>query len=268
MSNGVQVSQEHQVIDVDVTTSGDLPGAADYARTKIGELGRFSHRPVLYARVRLSRHHDPAVESPVVAQANLDVNGRLVRAQVHAATALEAVDLLEARLRRRLEHVAEHFDVRRGDRIDSRRPWWHEARLAQRLNHFPHPVEQRVIRRKSFTMTPCTIDDAIDEMELLDYDFHLFTEKGSGVVGVLYRSGPAAYRLALVAPSVADELAPFSHAVTVSPHPPPCLREQDAPERLRLLGLPFLFFIDAAAGRAGVLYHRYDGHYGLVTPAG
>ncbi|KRE33655.1 integrase [Mycobacterium sp. Soil538] len=265
MSNGVQVPE---IIEVDVTTRGDLPGAADYARKKIGELGRLSHRPVLYARVRLTRHHDPAVESPVVAQANLDVNGRLVRAQVHAATAQEAIDLLEARLRRRLEHVAEHFDVRRRDRLEGGRSWRQEARPAQRLNHFQRATDRRVIRRKSFTMTPCTIDDAIAEMELLDYDFHLFTEKGSGTVGVLYRSEPTGYRLALVAPSVADELAPFSHAVTVSPHPPPCLREQDAPERLRLLGLPFLFFIDAAAGRAGVLYHRYDGHFGLITPAG
>ena len=30
----------------------------------------------------MSRHTDPAVSRPVVAQANLDVNGRLVRAQV------------------------------------------------------------------------------------------------------------------------------------------------------------------------------------------
>ncbi len=265
MGNGVQVPE---IIDVDVTTRGDLPGAADYARKKIGELGRLSHRPVLHARVRLSRHHDPAVESPVVAQANLDVNGRLVRAQVHAATAHEAVDLLEARLRRRLEHVAEHFEVRRGDRLGGGRSWRHETRSAQQLHQFAYGVDQRVVRRKSFSMTPCTVDDAVAEMELLDYDFHLFTEKNSGVVGVLYRSGSTGYRLALVAPSMADQLAPFSHAVTVSPHPPPCLREQDAPERLRLLGLPFLFFIDAAAGRAGVLYHRYDGHYGLVTPAG
>ncbi|WP_157536105.1 hypothetical protein [Kitasatospora mediocidica] len=24
---------------------------------------------------------------------------------------------------------------------------------------------------------------------------------------------------------------------------------------------------DAATGRGNVLYHRYDGHYGLITPA-
>lgn len=38
---------------------------------------------------------DPAVERPVVAQANLDVNSRLVRGQVQAVTAREAIDRLE-----------------------------------------------------------------------------------------------------------------------------------------------------------------------------
>jgi hypothetical protein len=29
-----------------------------------------------------------------------------------------------------------------------------------------------------------------------------------------------------------------------------------------------LVFIDAAQGRASVVYHRYGGHYGLITAAG
>lgn len=266
MSNGVEIPP---VIDIDVTTRGELPGAADYARKKLGELGRLTHRPVLYARVKLSRHHDPAVESPVVAQANFDVNGRLVRAQVEAATAREAIDLLESRMRRRLERIAEHFEQPKGQKPAGAQPWRHESQPTQRPSYFPRPDEERrVIRRKSFNMEPCTVDEAVDEMELLDYDFHLFTEKGSGTVGVLYRGVPSGYRLALVAPEVAEELAPFEQPVTVSRHQPPCLREEDAPERLRLLGLPFLFYIDAAAGRASILYRRYDGHYGLITPAG
>ena len=49
------------VLDVEVTTHGQLPFAEDYARTKIGELGRLTHQPVLHAHVRLSEHGDPAV---------------------------------------------------------------------------------------------------------------------------------------------------------------------------------------------------------------
>lgn len=42
------------VLDVEVTTHGQLADADNYARTKIGELGRFTHQPVLHAHVKLS----------------------------------------------------------------------------------------------------------------------------------------------------------------------------------------------------------------------
>ncbi|HZE17780.1 MAG TPA: HPF/RaiA family ribosome-associated protein, partial [Mycobacterium sp.] len=199
------------VIEVDVTTRGELPDAADYARTKIGELGRLTHRPVLHARVKLTKHRDPAVERPVVAQANLDLDGRLVRAQVQGVTAREAVDRLEERLRHRLERAAEHWEARRGE-LPAAGPheWRHESEPTHRLSYFPRPAdERRVIRRKSFAMKPCTVDEAALEMELLDYDFHLFTEKGTGSAGAVYRGGPTGYRLALVAPTLADQLSPF-----------------------------------------------------------
>jgi ribosome-associated translation inhibitor RaiA len=258
-----------QVIDVDVTTDDEHPGAADYARSKIGELGRYTSRPVLHARVRLTRHRDPAVPRPVVAQANLDVDGRPIRAQVEADTAREAVDLLAARLRRGLERVAEHWEARRGQLSPAlSHEWRHDSEPTHRPNYFPRPVdERRVIRRKSFTMAPCTIDEAAREMDILDYDFHLFTEKGTGTAVVLYRAGATGYRLALVAPALADQVQPYALPVTISGHPVPCLTEEEAANRLGLLGLPFLFYIDAAQGRVSVLYHRYDGHYGLITPA-
>ena len=259
-----------EAIDVDVTTHGELPGAAEYARGKIGELGRYTGRPVLHAHVKLTRHSDPAVRRPVVAQANLDVDGRPVRAQVQAETPREAVDLLAARLRRRLERVAEHRQARRGELPAApSHKWRHDFEPTRRPNYFPRPAdERRVIRRKSFTMAPCTIDEAAREMDLLDYDFHLFTEKGTGAASVLCRVGATGYRLALVTPALADRLSPHALPVTISPHPVPCLTEEEAANRLGLAGLPFLFFIEAAQGRASVLYRRYDGHYGLITPAG
>lgn len=251
--------------NVDVTTGGEFPGAADYVQEKIGPLGRFSHRPVLYAKVKLSRHHDRAVESPVVAQGRLDVNGRLVRAQVHGVSAREAIDRLEAALRRRLETVGEQWEMpKKGARVPHR-PW--QSDDAHRPGHPQRSVDDaNVVRRKSFALAPCTVDEAADELDLLDYDFHLFTEKSTGAVGVIYRSGSTGYRLALVAPELADGLGAFAHQVSISTQAPPCLREQDAAERLELLGLPFLFYVDAAQGRASMLYRRFDGHYGVITP--
>jgi hypothetical protein len=257
------------VLDVDVTTHGRLPGAADYARTKIGGLGRFTHRPVLNARVRLTRHPDPAVERPVVAQANLDVDGRLVRAQVEGVTAREAIDRLEARLRQRLERAAEHWEALRGRKpAAGAREWRHQSEPTHRPGYFPRPAdERRIVRRKAFTPIACSVDKAAVELDLLDYEFHMFTEKGTGFASVLYRAGPTGYRLAQVVPASPEQLAAFEWPLTISPHSAPRITVEQATERLGLLGLPFLFFIDAAQGRASVLYHRYDGHYGLLTPA-
>lgn len=267
MSNG---SVSPQAIDIDVTTHDELPEAADYARSKVSELVRYTGRPVVHARVSLTRYRDPAVARPVLAQANLDVDGRPVRAQAQAVDAREAVDLLVARLRRRLERTAEHWEARRGELTTARsHEWQHDSEPTHRPSYFPRPPDdRRMIRRKSLAMAPCTLDEAVAEMDLLNYDFHLFTENGTGTAAVVYRVGSAGYRLALVAPELAEQVSSHTLPATVSRQPVPCLTEEEASDRLNLLGLPFLFYVDAALGRASVLYHRYDGHYGLITPAG
>jgi ribosome-associated translation inhibitor RaiA len=254
--------------DVDVTTHGALPGAEDYAREKIGKVAHVAHRPVLFAKVKLTRHGDPAVPRPVVAQANLDVNGRLVRAQAEGVSAREAIDRLADRLRRRLERVARHWEARRGAAPSSEpHEWRHTTEPAHRKSSFPRPEDERqIMRHKSFTLHRITVDDAAFEMDLLDYDFHLFTELGTGQEAMLYRAGPTGYRLALAIPPRPRELAVFDLPVTISDQPAPLLTTREAADRLGLMDLPFLFFVDAERGRGAVIYHRYDGHYGIVAP--
>ncbi|TAM67237.1 HPF/RaiA family ribosome-associated protein [Mycobacterium sp.] len=257
------------VLDVEVTTRGQLEDAVDYARAKIGELGPLTHKPVLRAVVKLSEHTDRAVPRRVIAQANLDVNGRLIRAQVEATTAREAIDLLQARLRHRLERGAEHWEAKRGGipRADGGE-WRHESETYDRPKYFPRPEgERRIMRHKSYSLPTCTVEEAALEMESLDYDFHLFTETGTKQDSVLYFGKAGEYRLAQVNPEHADELAPFELPLTISAQRAPALSVAQAVERLGLLGLPFLFFLDTSRGRGSVLYDRYDGHYGLITPA-
>jgi len=257
------------VLEVEVTTHGRLSGVENYARTKIGELGRFTHQPVLHAHVKLGEYGDPAVERRVVAQANLDVNGRLVRAEVQATTAREAVDLLQARLRHRLERSAEHWEAKRGGMPwAGPHEWRHQSEPTHRPNYFPRPdSERRIMRHKSYSLPTITVEEAALEMELMDYDFHLFTEEGTKQDSVLYRGGPTEYRLAQVNPEFASKLAPFELSLSISAQPAPRLTVVQAVERIGLLGLPFLFFVDTSRDRGSVLYHRYDGHYGLITPA-
>ena len=98
--------RRHQ-IDVQVVARDARigPRAKAYARRKLASLARVAPAPVLYARVTLGHAADPGVARPVSAKALFDLNGRPVLAGVSARRAEEAVDLLEARLRHRLEHL-------------------------------------------------------------------------------------------------------------------------------------------------------------------
>jgi hypothetical protein len=197
------------VADVEVVLRGDVPpGARDHAHRMVNDLARYSPDPILHARVRVTAAADPAQERPVITQANVDVNGRLVRAQVAARSADEGIDLL--------------FDV-----------------LKQRL---------------------------FDDLDLMDYQFQLFTDLDTGQDSVVYRAGETGYRMAQLRP---DPRRSWTTAVpmTISGQPAPRLGLPEAIERLNLTALPFLFFADVDSGRGRVLYRRYDGHYGLITPA-
>jgi hypothetical protein len=102
-------------------------------------------------------------------------------------------------------------------------------------------------------------------MRQLDYDFHLFTDSATGQDSVLYRVA-GGHRLALVDPQ-AHRFGPIAVPLTVSATPAPRLTPHQAIGRLEAMGWPFAFFADVMTGRGCLVYHRYDGHYGLITPA-
>ncbi len=255
--------QTGSATEILVETRGEVTLAApDYARTKmLAVLGRLDE-PVLAARVKLTQEPNHAMARPSLAQAVVDLNGRPVRAHVAAATMQEALDLLQDRLNTRIARVRDHREHHRhhatapvgppdGARHEHR-PQLH-ARTGQ---------ERRIVRHKSYSLARRTPWEAVLELEAMDYDFHLFTDAASGRDSVVHRD-PAdeRYRLA-----TADPQAEPVPGLTVSTLDVPQLAVAAAVARLDLSGLPFVFFTDAATGRGNVLYHRYDGHYGLITP--
>ncbi len=251
--------------EVLVETRGEVSLAApDYAKAKLLTVVERLHEPVLSVRVKLTQESNHAVVKPAVAQAVVDLDGRPVRAHVAAPTMQEAVDLLHDRLVSRLARVRQHRDLHR-HRVTAGSAGWDDDVTR---GHRPHrrglaPEARRIVRHKAYSLPRQTAGAAVFEMEAMDYDFHLFTDVASGCDSVVYRDQRAGgYRRATAGPVGEPE-----PGLTVSTAGVPELPVAEAVSKLDLTGLPFVFFTDAATGRGNVLYHRYDGHYGLITPA-
>jgi ribosome-associated translation inhibitor RaiA len=236
-------------LQIQVVTRGAVGEEyARYAEEKIRTATRAAPRPVLFVRVALTQHENPSVERPCSAKATLDVSGRLVRAHVAASTMRETVDLLENRLRRRLEILAEQRQKSRQETgLAEPGAWRHGSLPTHRPAYFPRrPEERELVRHKTYEYAALTPKEAALDLELLDYDFHLFRNADTGRDCVAYRQPDGMLALLETAPSESVE---------------------EAIERLETTGEQFVFFNDRQSSRGNVLYHRYDGHYGLITPA-
>ncbi|MEV4471923.1 sigma 54 modulation/S30EA ribosomal C-terminal domain-containing protein [Nonomuraea sp. NPDC049504] len=234
--------------DVQVKIRGGFrPADIRHAQETVAHLARLAHEPVLGARVKLGAAPEFGAGQRT-AEAVLDVQGRLVRARASAASARGAVQLLGDRLRTRLLESTRDWENRRGRH--------HGQRPAGQAGG-----ERQVVRL--LAAARAVPDEAVVDMEELDYDFLLFTEDATGQDSVVYRTGDG-YRLAQLVPQ-AHLPAPMCASISVSPLPAPRLTVEEAIERLELTGFAFVFFADADTGAGRLVYRRADGDYGLVS---
>ena len=256
-------------LDIQLTTKGDVGESAKAnARDSVLRLVEELEEPVLFARLKLAMEPDPARRRRAVAKASLDVDGDPVQAHVAAHTMPEAIDILIRRLRDRLEHRARHGEfVRHRDPAPGPGEWRHGDLRTIRPAYFDRPTEDRqLVRHKSFALGELIPDEAVFDMEQFDYDFYLFCDLASGADSIMERLEDGSYRMTRQVPLDAD-IGPTAEKVEVSTAHPSTLTLEEAVERLNSGGEPHVFFADAVSGRGNVLYRRYDGHYGLITPA-
>lgn len=250
----------HAVCEVELLIRGVIsPRDREQAIEKVQTLCELGHEPVLAAVVKLKVREKATLELPAIAEASIDLNGTPVRAHASGHSIAEAIDLLHGRLSKRLR--------RRRDRHEDRH---HEPEPTP--NHAGYSAvpsdEREVVRYKTLAMHPMSLEEAADEMDQLDHGFYLFLDADHHLDRVVYRNGDGSLH---VVPLVAEEdlpgdtRPPIHSGSVVLNHLP--LAEAEA--LLDETDDAFVFFADPDSDldRGNVLYRRFDGHYGLITPA-
>lgn len=256
-------------LPIEVVRRGDVDDAAvGYAMKRLDAVTDLVGAPILFVRLRLTREVNGFHTRPSLAQATLDLNGEMLRAHVAADTLTEAIDLLADRLRDQIQHRAERRRARRATgRIAQRGEWRHGDLRGERALFADVPADEReVVRRKSFAVDPATPDEAAADMEQMDHDFWLFHDLASDADALIEHLPEGGYRLQRVRP-VDAEVGPVAIDLTVVPHAPPTISLDEAIRELDDSGQRLVFFVDPHTGRGTVVYRRYDGHYGVLSPA-
>ena len=253
---------------IELVRRGDVDDdAVEYAMKRLDAVMEHVGAPILFVRVRLSHDATQPRPRPALAQATLDINGDLLRAHVAADTITEATDMLADRLRDQIQHRAERRRARRATgRIAQPGEWRHgDVRDERTLFAELAADEREVVGRKSFAIDPATPDEAAADMEQLDYDFWLFRDLASDAEALIEHLPDGGYRLQRMR-AVAEEAGPVAIDLTVVTDTVPTATLDEAIAQLDDSGLRRLFFVAADTERGNVVYRRYDGHYGVLSP--
>lgn len=114
-----------------------------------------------------------------MADAVIKSNGILIQASEETEEMYSAIDLLVEKIERRVRRYKEKL-------VDHK----HQTGKAESAPAAPLSPEDRIpqiIKTKRFDLKPMLPEEAVMQMELLDKDFFIFSNAGSGLVNVIYR---------------------------------------------------------------------------------
>jgi hypothetical protein len=221
----------------------------DGVQAMISAVLRRHRNAVAHTRVRLTGGYCGGW--PTLVQVNLRVCGAAARIQVAGTSHALAIAAAAARLDRQICRSSTAYE-----------PWpWPDPQRRP----LAVPIPGKIARLKTVrlhTASPCQAAAVLDAM---DYDVHLFTDAETGQDAIVFRAGPTGLRLARQRAMHPPSL-PVLLPLTVNSRKIPTLTASHAADRLAEHGLPFLFYTDLGTRRGHLLYRRYDGGLGLVTP--
>ena len=229
-------------------------------RDDIERVARRVHMPIDEVRIKIDSPATPA--HPYSVSAAIHAGSIHVRSHVTAPSFEEAIDTVCIRLRRQLDRATD----RRRRTPDQHRPdedsWRHgDRRSSSELLHAgPRSADRELVRHKSWGPDLSTLDEALWDMDLADYDFYLFVEESSRKPALVWH-GESGFRYQLADGRTLDVDPDIATAVeTAAPTRTPA----QAIAQLNESAAPFVFALSPDQQRAFVVYRRLDGHYGLI----
>lgn len=159
----------------------------DYAQKKLGKLDRYLDN-VTSATLELTREQTKSAEDRHVAQVTLVVNGTILRGEVKADQVHAAIDSVADVMHRQITRYKERL-YERGRAAQK------PAGKAEATAGDGAWTERRIVKTKQFAIKPMTVDEAVDQMELLGHDFFVFLNAETSKVNVVYRRKGGNYGL-------------------------------------------------------------------------
>ena len=144
--------------------------------------------------VHLSVARNPRISSKQVAEVTLYANGTVIRSEESSEDLYASIDLVADKIARQLRKYKEkrldqknHVSVKVGEVVS-------EAPVSADLIGDRTPeLPADVLRMKYFAMPPMSIEEALEQLQLVDHDFYVFCNIKTNEINVIYERNHGGY---------------------------------------------------------------------------
>ena len=174
----------------------------EYVHQKIEKATNHFQNLTTEVDVHLSVARNPRITPRQTAEVTLFVNGSVIRAEESSENLYASIDLVADKITRQLRKYKEK-------RIPNHRQKTSEA-VAQTetplvgdlLSDREVQLPEEVVRCKYFAMSPMSVSEALEHLEMVDHDFYVFLNEDTQALNVVYERNHGGYGLIQPRPQV------------------------------------------------------------------
>jgi putative sigma-54 modulation protein len=175
------------------------PEAREYISRKMGKINRFLPS-ILSFDVVASQEQTRSPSQRFVVQVTLDSNGTLIRGEERGQDVHSAVDKVFEVMSRQIEHYKGKlpYAKAKGSRTPSIRTSTTEVVESEAAK--AEETGPKIVKNKRFEVKPMSLDEAIDQMQLLGHDFFLYYDPDVNKMNLIYKRKDG--NLGLIEPNI------------------------------------------------------------------
>ena len=163
----------------------------EYVRQKVEKAVNHFQNLTTEVDVHLSVARNPRINTKQTAEVTIYANGTVVRAEESSENLYASIDMVADKISRQLRKYKEkrqtHTSVKTAEVVV-------EKPVTTELSMDRQPeLPSQVVRTKYFAMPPMTVQEALEQLDLVDHDFYMFRNAETGEINVIYERNHGGY---------------------------------------------------------------------------
>lgn len=169
----------------------------EYVHQKIEKAVNHFQNLTMEVDVHLSVARNPRINPKQSAEVTIYANGTVIRAEESSENLYASIDLVADKIARQLRKYKEKRNNHKGQTSARVEPGAAEASFSvpDLIGDRAPELPPEVIRTKYFAMPPMTVEEALEQLDLVDHDFYMFRNAETGEINVIYERNHGGYGL-------------------------------------------------------------------------